>query len=123
MATNPLRAIEDDLRHAERADGPQATEPVDYAAINAVYAALLAGVVYATRRRAREDPITTRELIPLSAATFALSKVIARERVGTWVREPFVEEDGGPPRPAGRPLRRAGGELRTGTRFIGAWGG
>ena len=29
------------------------------------------------------------------AASFALSKVIARERIGTWVREPFVDEEHG----------------------------
>ena len=119
MATEPLRAIEDELRGERDKRGP--TEPVDYAAINALYAALFAGVVYATRRRSGEDPITTRELIPLSAATFALSKVIAREKVGTWVREPFVDEDGGSPRPAGRRLRRAVGELVTCTRCVGAW--
>ncbi len=122
MATEPLRAIEEELRE-DRGGQEQrgATEPVDYAAINAVYAALFAGLVYATRGRTREDPITTRELIPLSAATFALSKVIAREKVGTWLREPFVEEDGGSPRPAGRRLRRAVGELVTCTRCVGAW--
>ena len=99
------------------------TEPSDYAALNAVYAALLAGVVVATRNRgARDDPITGPELIPLSAATFALAKVIAREKIGTWVREPFVEEepfDG--QRPAGRGIRRAVGELVTCTRCVGAW--
>src|SRR5205085_8527079 len=86
-----------------------------------VYAALLTGVVYATRGRAREEPIATRELIPLSAATFALSKMIATEKVGSWVREPFVDEDGQPPRPTGRRLRRAIGELVTCTRCVGAW--
>ena len=96
-------------------------EPVDYAAINAVYAALAAGLLYATRERAAEDPIAVRELVPLSAATFALSKVIAREKVGTWVREPFVDQDGHPPRPAGRRLQRAIGELVTCTRCVGAW--
>src|SRR5256885_35482 len=100
--------------------GGRPAEPSDYAAINAVYAALAAGVLYATRERAAEDPIRVEELIPLSAATFALSKVIAREKVGTWVREPFVEGDG-QPRPTGRGLRRAMGELVTCTRCVGAW--
>ena len=81
-----------------------------------------AGVVAATRGRASDDPIETRELIPLTAATFALSKAVARERIGTWVREPFVEDepsDG--QRPAGRGIRRAVGELVTCTRCVGAW--
>jgi len=98
-----------------------ATEPVDYATINAVYAALAGGLLYATRERATRDPITVSELLPLSAATFALSKMIAREKVGTWVREPFVEEDGDAPRPTGTRLRRAVGELVTCTRCVGAW--
>ena len=99
------------------------TEPSDYAALNAVYGILLAGVVLATRDRgAREDPITGPELIPLSAATFALAKVIAREKIGTWMREPFVEDepaDG--QRPTGHGIRRAIGELVTCTRCVGAW--
>ena len=99
----------------------RATEPADYAAINAVYAALLAGLLYATRERAADDPIAVRELAPLSAATFALAKVVAREKVGTWLREPFVDQDGHPPEPAGRGLRRAVGELVTCTRCVGAW--
>jgi hypothetical protein len=102
------------------ADQPK-TEPVDYAAINAVYAALLAGIVWATRERAGSDPIAVRELVPLSGATFALSKVIAREKVGSWVREPFVDQDGHEPQPTGTRLHRAIGELVTCTRCLGAW--
>jgi uncharacterized protein DUF1360 len=98
-----------------------ATEPSNYLVINAVYGALAAGLLYAMRERAAEDPIPVRELVPLSAATFALSKVIAREKVGTWVREPFVDQDGHPPEPTGRGLRRAVGELVTCTRCVGAW--
>ena len=109
-------------RDGERAGEPERrTEPVDYAAINAIYAALAAGLLYATRDTAREDPIELRELVPLSAATFALSKVIAREKVGTWVREPFVDQDGHAPRPKGRRLQRVVGELVTCTRCVGAW--
>ncbi|MEA2474103.1 MAG: hypothetical protein QOE06_2018 [Thermoleophilaceae bacterium] len=97
------------------------TEPVDYAAINLVYASLFAGVIYLTRERAREEPIALHELVPMSAATFALSKVIAREKVGTWLREPFVEHEDGVAKPQGRRLQRAIGELVTCTRCVGAW--
>jgi uncharacterized protein DUF1360 len=97
------------------------TEPYDYMALNAVFGALLAGVVVAARERTRKsEPLTSRDLAVTGAATFALAKVIARERIGTWVREPFVEEeDGGQPR--GRGLRHAVGELLTCTRCVGAW--
>ena len=100
---------------------PPATQPEDYAVINLVYASLFAGVIYATRERAKQDPVKLYELAPLSAATFALAKVIAKEKVGTWVREPFVEHVDGEPRPEGRRLRRAIGELVTCTRCVGAW--
>jgi uncharacterized protein DUF1360 len=97
------------------------TEPVDYAAINAVYGALLTAVVLTTRERAREDPISGRELVPIAAATFALSKVIAREKIGSWMREPFVDDPTGARKPRGRRLQRAVGELVTCTRCLGAW--
>jgi Protein of unknown function (DUF1360) len=101
---------------------PEPTEPVDYAALNAIWAGLLGALVVATRDRAmRDDPISGRELVPISAATFALSKVIAREKIGSWVREPFVEQDDGDRRPRGRRIQRAVGELVTCTRCVGAW--
>jgi hypothetical protein len=97
------------------------TEAYDYAALNAVFGALLAGVVLAARERTKEgDPLSSRELAVTGAATFALSKVIARERIGTWVREPFVDEQDGK-RPRGSGLRHAVGELVTCTRCVGAW--
>ena len=101
------------------ADAP--TEPYDYMALNAVFGALLAGVVVAARERtSSREPLTSRDLAVTGAATFALSKVIARERIGSWVREPFVEEEDGR-RPRGSGLRHAVGELLTCTRCVGAW--
>jgi hypothetical protein len=96
--------------------------PRDYGAINAVYAVLLTGVLVATRGRPNEDAqISATELVPLGAASFALSKVIARERIGAWVREPFVDDPVEPHRPRGRRIRRAVGELVMCTRCVGAW--
>lgn len=111
-------------RHERVNGGPSEapTEPYDYAALNAVFGAILAGVVLGSRERTRQtDPLTPRDLAVTGAATFALSKVIARERIGTWVREPFVDEAGGDKRPRGRRLRHAVGELLTCTRCVGAW--
>ena len=97
------------------------TESYDYMALNAMFGALLAGVVLAARERTRSsEPLTSRDLAVTGAATFALSKVIARERIGTWVREPFVEEEAGG-KPRGRGMRHAVGELLTCTRCVGAW--
>jgi hypothetical protein len=100
----------------------RAVEPVDYAKLNAIYGGLFVAVlVGAHLREDSDDQIPVRELVPLGAATFALAKVIAREKIGTWMREPFVEQDGGERRPRGRRLRRAVGELVTCTRCVGAW--
>jgi Protein of unknown function (DUF1360) len=94
--------------------------PVDYAAINAVWMSLMAALVAASRKRGGTDPITNQELVPLAAATFAVSKAVARERIGTWVREPFVDQTEGQ-KPKGSRLRRAVGELVTCTRCVGTW--
>jgi hypothetical protein len=115
----PIDAPTHQRVNGSHADAP--TEPQDYAALNAVFAVLLAGAVLAARERTREsDALTPRDLAVTSAATFALAKVIARERIGTWVREPFVAEDDGRT-PRGRRMRHAVGELLTCTRCVGAW--
>src|SRR4051794_23922677 len=92
--------------------------PAAYAAISATYGALLGTVVLAARERS-EAQIPAGELLPLGAATFALSKLIAKEKAETWMREPFVDQSDG--RPKGRRLRYAVGELLTCTRCLGAW--
>jgi hypothetical protein len=95
------------------------TEPAHYAALSLAYGSLLAGLAASARHR---EPIPARELAPLAAATFALSKLVVREKVETWVREPFVEErPGGDRQPRGEGLRYAVGELLTCTRCMGAW--
>jgi uncharacterized protein DUF1360 len=115
-------AIEQSPAAGMRDGGAPDPLPRDYGAINAVYAALLAGVLLATRERKGDDhTIPTSELLPLGAASFALSKVIARERIGAWMREPFVDDPVHPHRPRGRRARRAVGELVMCTRCVGAW--
>jgi hypothetical protein len=94
------------------------TEPADYAALSVVYGSLLAALATSARDR---EAIESKELLPLAAATFALSKLIVREKAETWIRRPFVEEAPGEARPRGRRLRYAVGELLTCTRCTGAW--
>jgi hypothetical protein len=94
------------------------TEAADYAALSVAYGTLLATLARSSRGR---EPIGGAELLPLSAATFALSKLIVHEKVETWLRRPFVEEQPGERRPKGRRLRYAVGELLTCTRCTGAW--
>lgn len=94
------------------------TEPIDYAALSATYGALLGTLALAARARGPE-PVRAGELAPLGLAAFALSKLIAKEKAETWMREPFVDEESR--RPKGRRLRYAVGELLTCTRCLGAW--
>jgi hypothetical protein len=95
------------------------TKPVDYAALSAGYGALLGAVVLGARER--PDPVVRNEIPALGLATFALAKMISKEKVETWVREPFVEETPHGRRPKGTRLRYAVGELLTCTRCVGAW--
>jgi hypothetical protein len=94
----------------------------DYALLSTTYAGLLATLAGSAARRGKAVDLEPRELLPLSAATFALSKLLVHEKVETWVRAPFVEEDPSGRRPKGRRLRYAVGELLSCTRCMGAWG-
>jgi hypothetical protein len=104
---------------------PSASGAADYALVEAMFAAGLAGLYVLTRRREAggERAIPLRELPVLAAATFALADVVAKEKVSTWLREPFVEEDADhkPVRPEGSGLRYTIGELLTCTRCVGTW--
>ncbi len=91
------------------------TEAIDYAAINAAWAAMLAGVLASSR----SDAPPASELPVFGLATFALSKALAKEKVGSWARAAVVDESDG--RPKGSRLRFAVGELITCTRCLGTW--
>src|SRR3954469_15218209 len=85
-------------------------------ALSALYGTLLASTAVSARRR---DSIPATELPALAAASFALSKLVVHEKVESWVRRPFVDEN--ERKPKGRRLRYAVGELLTCTRCTGAW--
>jgi hypothetical protein len=95
------------------------TDRSDYFALSGTYGTLLAGLAASAGRSG--DPIRASELVPLSAASFALSKLIVHEKIETWLRAPFVEEAPDGRRPKGRGLRYVVGELFTCTRCMGAW--
>lgn len=101
------------------------TSPAHYALINGVYLVALTGVAVLIRARERsgDEPVSLGEMPVLGAAAFALADVAAKQKVMTWLREPFVEEsaEGRPVRPEGSGLRYAVGELLTCTRCVGAW--
>jgi hypothetical protein len=97
------------------------TKPVDYAALSAGYGALLGALVLGARERPGGWDGLRQEIPALGLATFALSKLVAKEKVESWVREPFVEETPHGRQPKGTGLRYAVGELLTCTRCVGAW--
>ncbi|WP_249011814.1 DUF1360 domain-containing protein [Conexibacter sp. DBS9H8] len=104
---------------------PSAAGPGDYAALETVFVAGLLGVIGLARRqeRAGRDRIQRADLPVLAVATFALADVVAKEKVSTWLREPFVREsaDHKPTVPEGSGIRYAIGELLTCTRCVGTW--
>jgi uncharacterized protein DUF1360 len=92
-----------------------------YAAIAGLFFGGLATVATISRR---SPPSTAVELLVLSAATFKVSRTLSRERVGSFVRQPFVEGDadtGEDEQPAGTGFQRALGELVTCPRCLGTW--
>jgi hypothetical protein len=97
------------------------TTPVDYATLSAGYGALLGGLAVAWRDRGA-DPVRPAELPMLGLATFSLAKLVAKEKVESWVRAPFVHEhEDGAREPKGTGLRYAVGELLSCTRCVGTW--
>jgi Protein of unknown function (DUF1360) len=97
------------------------TKPIDYAALSAGYGALTGALLVAARSR-DVGGIRPAELPVLGLATFALAKLVAKEKVDSWVREPFLEElADGKRRPRGTGMRYAVGELLSCTRCVGSW--
>ena len=97
------------------------TSTTDYAALSAGWGALFGALLLAARDKG-EEPLHAAEVLPIGLATFAISKLVAKEKVDAWVREPFVDEHGpGPATPKGTGLRYAVGELLTCTRCVGVW--
>jgi uncharacterized protein DUF1360 len=101
---------------------PHPTPPHEsYAAI----AGLFIGGIATVATIARRPPAgTALDFLALSAATFKASRTLSRERVASFVRQPFVEGEaatGEEERPAGEGLQRAIGELVTCPRCVGAW--
>ena len=92
-----------------------------YAVIAGSFVAGLAAVAAAARR---SPPATFLDLAALSAATFKVSRTLSREKVGSFIREPFVEGDdalGEHQHPEGEGFQRAVGELLLCTRCLGTW--
>jgi len=80
-------------------------------------------VIALARRHGGGEAIARKDLPVLAMATFAMADVLAKEKVSTWLREPFVREeaDHKPASAEGTGIRHAIGELLTCTRCVGTW--
>ena len=97
-----------------------------YAGIVGAFVAGLGAVSAAAASRERpQERISFTDLTLLGLATFKASRTVARDKVTSFVREPFVEGDaydGEDEKPTHESeLRQALGELVTCTRCIGTW--
>jgi len=90
-----------------------------YGAYASIVGAFFAGLGSVAVLARRSPPASAIDLVALSAATFKASRTLSRERVGSFLREPFVE--GADEHPAGEGVQRALGELVTCTRCVGTW--
>jgi hypothetical protein len=96
-----------------------------YATIFGTFGALLVGAGALSRAVGRDPQCQTAlDFVILAAASFKAARTVSRDKVTSFVREPFVEGeayDGDDEQPAGEGFQRAIGELVTCTRCIGTW--
>lgn len=95
-----------------------------YEAYAAIVAAFLGGLGAVAATGRSPHPPHALDLAVLCAATFKASRTLSRERIASFLRQPFVEGDaylGEEERPAGTGMQRAIGELVTCTRCVGTW--
>jgi hypothetical protein len=94
-----------------------------YEAYATIMGAYLAGVALTSRAADPEGELRALDVVTLGLATFKASRTLSRDKVSSFVREPFVEGHAGEgaEEPAGDGMRRALGELVTCTRCVGTW--
>ena len=96
-----------------------------YAAIVATFTGGLTAAGALARATGRDPQCQTPlDFLLLAAATFKAARTLSRDKVASFVREPFVEGkayEGEEEEPAGDGARRAIGELVTCTRCVGTW--
>src|SRR4051794_23800642 len=101
-----------------------------YGALTAAFNGAVAAYVVGWRRSGRELPegLAVGDFLLMAAATQKLSRVIAKDRVTSFLRSPFTRYTGeaGPSEvseePRGRGLRLAVGELLVCPYCVGQWG-
>jgi hypothetical protein len=123
MATETATSIADGYRPAEEKP-PLAS----YAAFSGAWVGGLAAALMAVRRSGRAlPPPTAGDVMLVGTASHKLSRVIAKDKITTFLRAPFTEYQGpgGPAeveeRARGTGLRRALGELLICPYCLGLW--
>ncbi len=99
------------------------SERPPYEAYAGLVATFAVGLALASRASRPEQELRPIDVFSLGLATFKASRTLSRDKVTSFVREPFVEGEAydGDEHPAGTGLRRAVGELVTCTRCVGTW--
>jgi len=100
-----------------------------YAALTAVFNAAFGGALIAARRSDRlPESVSTKDLLLIGTATHKLSRLVAKDKVTTFIRAPFTEYQGrgGPAEVEERSrdgeVRGAIGELLICPYCLGLWG-
>jgi hypothetical protein len=101
---------------------PGSTRP-PYESYATLVGTFLTGLALASRASDPEQELRAIDLVSLGLATFKAARTLSRDKVSSFLREPFVEEEAyeGHEHPAGEGMRRAVGELVTCTRCVGTW--
>jgi hypothetical protein len=123
--------IKDEVAGAYRGYAPPQDRPpfATYAALTAILNGGVAAAVIAAKRSGRDLPesISTKDLVLIGTASHKLSRLIAKDKVTSFLRAPFTEYEGrgGPAeveeRSRGGNLRGAIGELLICPYCLGLW--
>jgi hypothetical protein len=94
-----------------------------YSAYASLVGAFFGALALASRATHPERELRPVDLVALGLATFKAARTLSHDKVASFLREPFVEEEAyeGDEHAAGTGLRRAVGELVTCTRCVGTW--
>ena len=97
--------------------------PPPYGSYAGLAAAFFGALALAARTSHPERELRPVDLVALGLATFKASRTLSRDKVASFLREPFVEEEAydGHEHATGTGTRRAIGELVTCTRCVGTW--
>jgi hypothetical protein len=113
-------------RNDKRGSNRFLTEPQrpPYEAYATLVGLFALGLTAAGRASRPDQDLGAIDIVALGLATFKASRTVSRDKVTSFVREPFVEGTaytGEGEKPAGAGMQRAVGELVTCTRCIGTW--